>query len=309
MRALTSRLNLPPWLQDYALLTIGGVLMAVNLNIFLAPADIAPGGVTGTAILINHFVGWPIGLIMLVLNVPLVILGFVYLGRFRFLTRTVYATLIYNLGAYLTAFWLPAGGITDDILLNALFGGVVAGIGTGLVYRGGGTTAGTGTLSRVIQIKTGIPISQLYLLVDGGVILLAALVFGWEKGLYALITLFVWGLAADYVLEGPSVVRMAFIVTDVPDRVADAVLDELQLGVTSWPAEGMFTREQHTILFCTVSRPHERTLRAVVSGVDPKAFIVTGHGHQAYGGMLAPVGQTQDRPDRSEGKPARTGEP
>lgn len=279
--------------------------MAVNLNIFLAPADIAPGGVTGASILINHFVGWPIGLIMLVLNVPLMILGFVHLGRFRFLTRTIYATLMYNLGAYLVAFWLPAGGITDDILLNALFGGVVAGIGTGLVYRGGGTTAGTGTLSRVFQIKTGIPISQLYLLVDGGIILVAALVFGWEKGLYALISLFVWGLAADYVLEGPSVVRMAFIVTDVPDRVADALLDELQLGVTAWPAEGMFTGRQHTILFCTVSRPHERALRTVVSGVDPRAFIVTGQGHQAYGGMLGPVGQTKDRPGRGQGKSAK----
>src|SRR4030042_116587 len=88
MRALTSRLKRPPWLQDYALLTAGGLLLAVTLNIFLAPADIAPGGVTGAAILINHFVGWPIGLIMLVLNVPLVVLGFAHLGRFRFLTRT-----------------------------------------------------------------------------------------------------------------------------------------------------------------------------------------------------------------------------
>jgi len=271
---------------DYALTTVGGILLAVNLNLFLAPAHIAPGGVSGSAIIINEFTGWPIGLTMLVLNVPMIVLGFVYLGRFAFLARTLYAVLVYNLGVDLLAPLLPAAGITDDILLNALYGGIVAGLGTGLVYRAGGTTAGTGTLSRVIQIKTGIPISQIYFLTDGGVILIAGLAFGWEAALYAMITLFVWGLAADYVQEGPSVVRMAFVVTDEPAAVARALLDRLHLGVTSWKVEGAFTERQHTILFCTVGRPHERVLRAVVSEVDPHAFVVTGHGHQASGGML-----------------------
>lgn len=284
---------------DYALTTAGGLLLAVNLNLFLAPAKIAPGGVSGSAIIINEFTGWPIGLTMLVLNVPMIVLGFLYLGRFAFLARTLYAVLVYNLGVDLLAPWLPAAGITDDMLLNALYGGIVAGLGTGLVYRSGGTTAGTGTLSRVIQMKTGIPISQVYFLTDGGVILIAGLVFGWEAALYAMITLFVWGLAADYVLEGPSVVRMAFIVTDEPGAVAHALLDRLHLGVTTWPVEGAFTEHQHTILFCTVGRPRERALRAVVTEVDPHAFVVTGHGHQATGGML---GQTrrpgQDRRPR-----------
>jgi len=272
--------------HDYALTTVGGLLLAVNLNLFLAPANIAPGGVSGSAIIINDFTGWPIGLTMLVLNVPMIALGFVFLGRFAFLARTLYAVLVYNLGVDLLAPWLPAAGITDDMLLNALYGGIVAGLGTGLVYRSGGTTAGTGTLSRVIQIKTGIPISQVYFLTDGGVILIAGLVFGWEAALYAMITLFVWGLAADYVLEGPSVVRMAFIVTDEPGAVAHALLERLHLGVTSWEVEGAFTERRHTILFCTVGRPHERALRQVVTQVDPHAFVVTGHGHQATGGML-----------------------
>jgi uncharacterized membrane-anchored protein YitT (DUF2179 family) len=296
MRRLISTVDWRAGLPDYAMLTAGAALMAVNLNLFLAPAEIAPGGVTGAAILINHFTGWPIGLTMLVLNVPLIVLGFVYLGRFRFLTRTLYAVLVYNLGADLVAHWLPPGGITQDVLLNALFGGVVAGIGTGLVYRGGGTTAGTGTLSRVLQVRTGIPISQLYLLVDGGIILLAGLVFGWDKGLYAFIALFVWGLAADYVQEGPSVVRMAFIVTDSPKQVAQAILNELRLGVTAWPAQGMFTEKQHTILYCTLSRPQERVFRTVVTRADPGAFIVTGHGHQASGGMLGQLRARDTRP-------------
>jgi uncharacterized membrane-anchored protein YitT (DUF2179 family) len=282
-------------------------MLAVNLNLFLAPSNIAPGGVSGTAIIINHLTGWPIGLTMLVLNIPLVVLGFLYLGRFRFLSRTVYAVLLYTLGVDLLARWLPAGGLTDDVLLNALYGGVVAGLATGLVYRGGGTTAGTGTLSRVFQVKTGVPISQLYLLVDGGVILAAGLVFGWEQALYALITLFVWGIAADYVLEGPSVVRAALIVTDTPKAVASAVMSELRLGLTAWSAQGMFTESSHTVLFCTVSRPHARELMRVVREADPNAFIVLSHGHQAHGGMLGAIergrhGPAMNRAQNSEVK-------
>jgi len=272
--------------QDWLLLTIGGLLLAVNVGLFLAPSDIAPGGVSGMAIIVNHFTGWPIGLMMLVFNLPLLALGFRNLGRFQFLSRTLYVVLLYNLGADLLQRWLPASGLTPDLTLNAIYGGVLGGIGTGLVYRGGGTSAGTGILGRVLQIRTGIPVSQLYLFTDGGVILLAGLAFGWERALYALVALFAWGLTADYVLEGPSVVRTAFIVTDYPEQVSRAVLDELGLGLTAWPARGMFTEAPHTVLFCTVSRPEVNALEAVVIRADPQAFVVIGHGHQASGGII-----------------------
>src|SRR3990172_4614551 len=145
-------------LRQYVLLTLGAGLLAVNLDLFLAPSNVAPGGVSGTAILIHRFTGWPVGATMLVLNVPLIVLGFRNLGRFQFLSKTVYVVLIYNLGADAIAGWLPASGVTSDLLLNALFGGVLGGIATGIVYRGGGTSAGSGIISRVLQIKTGIPL-------------------------------------------------------------------------------------------------------------------------------------------------------
>jgi uncharacterized membrane-anchored protein YitT (DUF2179 family) len=286
VRALVSRLDLGTTLQNFGLITAGILLLAFNLNLFLAPAKIAPGGVSGIGIIINDLTGWPIGLTMLVLNIPLVLLGFRYLGRFRFLIKTLYAVILYSLSVDLLVHWLPAEGLTDDLLLAALYGGVVGGIGSGLIFRGGGTTAGTGILGRVLQLKTGMPVSQIYLGTDGIVVLVAGLVFGWEMGLYALITLFVWGLATDFVLEGPSVVRMAFIVTDAPLAVTDALIRELQLGVTAWPAEGMYTETEHAVLFCTISRPYERALRQVVIEADPEAFLVIGHGHQASGGMF-----------------------
>jgi len=158
--AFVSDVDLRYFLYTYLLLTVGALILAINFDIFLAPAKVAPGGVSGLSIIINEFTGWPQGLTMLVLNCPLVILGFYHLGRFRFLVRTLYVVLIYSLGVDFLVRWLPPTGITSDLLLNALYGGVLGGLGYGLVFRGQGTSAGTGILARVLQLKTGIPVSH-----------------------------------------------------------------------------------------------------------------------------------------------------
>lgn len=289
MQSLTDTARNTDWgktLGTYAVLTLGGLILAANVVVFLAPSNLAPGGVSGAAIIINHLTGFPVGTTMLVLNIPLLILGFRALGRFRFLTKTLYVVLLYNLGADVLANYLPHG-VSQNIMLNAIFAGVVGGIGTGLVYRAGGTTASTGVISRILQLRTGIPISQVYFITDGVIILAAGIVFGWEAALYALVTMFIWGIATDYVLEGPSVVRTAFIVTDHRSQVADALLEKLQIGVTAWTGEGMFTETAHSVLFCTVSRPFVNSLREIVLESDPNAFIVIMHGHQATGGIVS----------------------
>lgn len=275
-------------LRGFFFLTIGSLISAINLNLFLAPSELAPGGVSGAAIILNKFTAWPIGLLMLSMNIPLIIVGFRYLGRFIFLIRTLYVVILFSLGVDLLAPWLPAGGVTDNLMLNALYGGVIGGIGTGLIYRGQGTSGGTGVLARVLQFKTGLPISQLYLFIDGGIVLVAGLVFGWDKALFAMVTLYVWGIAADQILEGPSVVRTAMIVTDRPKEVTEAVFRRLQLGITAWPAKGMFTEEDHTVLFFAVSRPNVDALKTIVLEADRQAFIVIAHGHQTVGGINKP---------------------
>ena len=285
-RNLTAKFDIRATLSNYVLLTIGALVLALNVNYFLAPTNIAPGGVSGTAIIINEFTGWPIGLTMLILNIPLLALGFRHLGRYNFLVRTLYVVILYNLGVDVLARWLPAQGLTDDLMLNALYGGVLGGLGTGLVYRGRGTSGGTGIVGRILQLRTGIPLSQVYMFTDGGVIMVAGLVFGWEIALYSLITLFVWGIVTDNILEGPSVVRTAIIITDQPEDVSHEVFNRLKLGITAWPARGMFTETKHTVLFCTVNRPDVNVLRSVVIEVDPHAFIVIGHAHQAFGGVV-----------------------
>ena len=286
---LTNEFDRGSTLRSFFFLTVGSLIAAINVNLFLAPSELAPGGVSGAAIIINKFTGWPIGLMMLALNFPLLFVGFKYLGRFNFLIRTLYVVILFSLGVDLLAPWLPAGGATDNLMLSALYGGVVGGIGSGLIYRGQGTSGGTGILARVVQFKTGFPISQVYLLTDGFIVFIAGLVFGWDKALYALVTLYIWGIVADQVLEGPSVVRTATIVTDRPKEVAEAVFNHLRLGITAWPAQGMFTEESHTVLFLAVSRPNVDALKSVVLEADKQAFIVIAHGHQNIGGINKPL--------------------
>lgn len=289
------------------MLTAGSILLAVGVVIFLSPAKIAPGGVTGIAIIINHFTGWPIGLTMLVLNIPMLFLGFRYLGRFRFLSRTLYVVLLYNVGIDFLALWLPANGITDDLMLNTLYSAALGGMGTGLIYRGHGTSVGTGILGRVLQLKTGIPLSQVYLITDGAVIIAIGVVFGWERALYSLLTLFVWGLVADYVMEGPSVIRTTFIVTDKSHEVAQALLNRLGVGVTSWDGRGMFTEVERTVLFCTLNRPDVNILRVIVAEVDPDAFVVIGQGQQARGGVIRPHSTNKGKVQTPTKKLAKSG--
>lgn len=310
MRKLNlSQINFQFKWKNFLLLTIGAIILAININIFLAPSNLAPGGVMGIAVIINALFRWPLGLTMLLFNIPLLVLGFFYLGRYNFLIHTLIVVLVYSFGADLLTGWLPASGITDDLLLNAIYGGVLGGIGSGLIYRGNGTSGGTGILARVIQFRTGMPINQVYLFTDGVVVLIAALLFGWEIGLYSLITLFIWGVVVDYILEGPSVVRTATIITDKPQEVGQAVLIRLRLGVTSWSAQGMYTETKHTLLFCTVSRTDVDTLKSTILSVDPDAFVVIGHGHQAIGGVISHMNQgniAQDTFPEEEGKTAES---
>lgn len=285
LRKQSGNLNWQDSLKTYLQITVGAFLLIISFNLFQIPAKLAPGGVGGIGILINNFTGFPPGLTMLLFNIPILFLGFRTLGRFQFLVRTLYAVLLYNLGVDIVVRWLPPG-ITDDLLLNTLYGGVIGGIGSGILYRARTTVGGTGVISRIVQIRTGWPISQVYILIDGGIILLLGLFFGWENALYAMVMLFIWGLAADYTLEGPSVIKTVFIVTDAAPEVAQAIMARLGIGVTAWPVQGMFTGKNHDIIFCTVNRSEVNTIDLIVAEIDPRAFIVVGQGQRAVGGLL-----------------------
>lgn len=265
------------------LMTAGAIISGAAVVVFMTPFQIAPGGVTGIAVILNHLIGTPIGLMIILGNIPIQYIGYRMLGGWGVIASTIYVVVINSLAIDFLTPILPPSGISDDILLNALFAGVIGGIGGGLIYSAGATFGGTSTLTRIMLQRFGIPLATGSLYTDTFIILLAGLVFGWEKALYAMVALFVGGAVSDYVLEGPSVIRTATIITDHPREVASAVLDELRRGVTAWEGRGMFTEKSHSVLFITVTRPQVNALRKLVQTIDPNAFIVIGQGHIAYG--------------------------
>lgn len=265
------------------LMSVGAAISAFSVLVFEAPFQIAPGGVSGIAVILNYQFNWSLGLIVLLGNIPILIYAFRTLGGWRALAATIYTTVLYSFLLEAMVPYVSPTGIGNNVLLNALFGGIIGGIGAGIVYRAGGTLGGTSTLGRILQQKYGIPLSSSALYTDTIVILAAGFIFGWEPALYAIVTLFVAGVAADYVLEGPSVIRTAVIITNLPREVADTVMKEMGRGVTGWEGKGMFTEQPRHILYVTIARAQVNQLRRLVMDVDPKAFMVIGQGHAAYG--------------------------
>lgn len=269
-------------------LSLGAVLAALGFNLFLEPGNVAPGGITGLTLVANQILPFsvPNGMLMLALNVPLLYLGYRSLGGAGFMFRTLYVVALMTVSIDVTAPLLPADGISDDPLLNALYGGAVVGAANALIIRAFGNMGGTAILARVIQRRTGMPIGQVYLMTDGLIVVMLGLVFGWERALYSMVALFVSGMVTDYGIEGPSIIRTVFIITNHPQDVAAALQAGLHTGVTAWSGEGMYKHGKRTVLFCTVNRAEVRELRRIVRETDPEGFLVIGQGQSASGGTI-----------------------
>ena len=274
--------------RDYLLIVVGALIQALCMDLFLVPGQLAAGGVSGAAQIVNRYTGWPIGVMILIANLPLFVLGWRFLGGRRFLARTVFAVLTYSLLLDGLALILPHG-LTKDPFLNALYGGVLGGIGMGLVLRGQGTSGGTDILARLLGRWRGIPISQSYMLTDAGVVFIAGLAFSWELALYALVALYISGLAAELSSEGLRVVRTATIISARPQAVADKIMRDLARGVTLWTGVGMYSGQERQILFCTVSRAEINPLKALIHEADPQAFVVIGEAYEAFGEGFKPL--------------------
>lgn len=251
---------------------------------FLAPADLAPGGISGLALILNRALPFTlsIGIWIWVLNVPLLGLGIRYLGGWRFLIRTIVVVALYS---GFTALFerLEIQRVTNDVLLNTLFGGIIGGVGAGLVFRAQATTGGTDILALLLVRLRSVPLSQSYLITDVAVIVLAGVTFGWEKALYAIIALYVGGVVAETISEGVHISRTATIITQQPDAVAQAVMTVMGRGVTRWAGTGAYTGADRPILFIVISRAETATLKSIVAKVDPHAFVVIGQAQEVYG--------------------------
>ncbi len=275
--------------RDFGLIFAGALLQALSLRLFLVPAQLASGGISGLAQIINYYTGLPIGVMVLVGNIPLFLIGWRYLGGPRFALRTAFAVLTFSILVDVLTPFLPPDGLTDDIVLNTLYGAVVSGTGFGLVYKGGGTSGGSDILGRILNHKRGIPISQSYLITDALIIFLAGLSFSWENALYSLVMLYVSGIVAEAITQGSNVVRTAMIVTAFPAEVKSKILHSMGRGVTEISGKGGYTGTERPVLYCVITRSEVTQLKTLVSEVDPKAFMVIGQAHEALGEGFHPL--------------------
>jgi len=271
-----------PWLnvvKEYIFLFSGSFVVAVTFNLFLDAFDIASGGVSGISILTKELFGWRPAFTQWGFNLLLIGLGFFLLGR-QFGLKTVIGTFVLPLFVMLTEDW-PS--ITDEPLLAALYGGVGVGIGLGLVFRANASTGGTDLIAQIIHKYTGVSLGIAVLLIDGLVVLSAAIIFGPERALYALISLYITGKTIDVIQVGLHVSKIAFIISENIEKIQEAILYDLDRGVTRIPGYGGFTEKERPVLMCVVSQNEINSLKKLVQEIDPRAFVIVTNTNEVLG--------------------------
>jgi uncharacterized membrane-anchored protein YitT (DUF2179 family) len=264
---------------EYCLVIFGAFIIAIGFNLFLFPNQVASGGVSGISIILNGLFGWNAGLVQYAFNIPLFIAGVLILGK-SFGFKSLLGTLALPLFVILTEDWEAA---TMDPLLGAIFGGIVVGTGVGLVFKGKASTGGTDLLAQIITKFTGLTLGTSVLLIDGVIAISAAIVFDLEKGLYAIIGLFVTTKTIDIIQMGFSQSKMVYIITTKQDEVRDAIYRDVNRGVTKLPAVGGYTGEERPVIMVVVYQTEFTKLKQVVKTVDPSAFVIVSDAYEVLG--------------------------
>ena len=274
---------------DLLLFLAGSFIFAIAVNCFISPNNIAPGGLTGIATMLNYMFGLPIGTMALVMNIPLFILAFFSFG-FAFIIKTVVATVISSILIDITEGLFPV--YQGDPLITIVFGGALYGVGLALILMRGGTTGGTDLVANLISKRfPHIPMAKMILLTNIVVVVCSGFVYdNLESPLYAVIVIFIESKVIDVILYGTSVAtgKMLFIVSKENERIAKEILCRLRRGVTALKARGVYTGREGEMLVCAVHRPEVTKLYHLIYKIDPDAFIIVGDAGQIRGTGFMP---------------------
>lgn len=274
-------------IRDFALMTVGIVMTAWALDVFLIPNKIAAGGVSGLSTVIyywakgNFGVVIPVGVTMLVLNVVLIFIAWRVRGR-HYLAKTLYGAVGLSVLVDVMAPFTPHLA-TNDLLLAALWGGAISGLGMGLVFKGGGNTGGTDIVAQLLSSRVPFGVGQIMLVVDACVTVLAALQFGPNLALYGVVAIFVGTATIDLVLEGVSVEKACWIISDFADEIGAAINSDMGRGATRIEATGVYTGEKRGTLMVVLSRNEIDDLKLIVATLDPTAMVIISNVHEAIG--------------------------
>lgn len=264
---------------EYVYVIVGAAIIAIGFNVFLLPNQVASGGVSGISTILHGLFGWNPGIVQYAFNIPLFIAGVLLLGK-KFGIKSFIGTITLPFIVLLTNSWEPW---TDNPLLGALFGGIVVGLGIGLVFKGNASTGGTDLLAQIITKFTGLSLGTSVLLIDGVIAISAAIVFDLEKGLYALIGLYVTTKTIDIIQLGFSQSKMVYIITLKQDEVREAIYAEINRGVTKLPAIGGYTGEARLVLMVVVYQTEFTKLKQLIKSVDPSAFVIVSDAYEVLG--------------------------
>ena len=263
----------------YLQILLGSLVAAAAYPAFLVPNNIAPGGLTGVATILNFLFRWPVGTVSLLLNIPLFIIGYRAMGRI-FAFRSLVATFLFSILIDI----LPIRPISTDPLLGTLFGGVVLGTGLGLILRGGATTGGSDMVARMVHRRLPfISVGMFLFAVDCLVVLVAAVAIGTEQALYAFINIYVCSKVIDTVMMGFSGNKACFIMTSRWEQITRRLMDEVGRGVTHLEAKGAYTGREQPVVLCVAVRQEIMSVKRIVQEEDEKAFMFITEAHEALG--------------------------
>jgi uncharacterized membrane-anchored protein YitT (DUF2179 family) len=264
---------------EYLYVIAGAAVIAIGFNAFLFPNQVASGGVSGISTILHGIFGWNAGLVQYAFNIPLFIAGVLILGK-KFGVKSLVGTLALPFFVILTEDW---NAWTYTPLLGAIFGGIFLGTGIGLVFKGKASTGGTDLLAQIITKYTGLTLGTSVLLIDGLIAISAAIVFDIEKGLYALIGLYVTTKTIDIIQLGFSQSKMVYIITNKQDEIRDAIFEEINRGVTKIPAVGGYTESEKPVLMVVVYQTEFTKLKQIIQTVDPSAFVIVSDAYEVLG--------------------------
>ncbi|MEI7723671.1 MAG: YitT family protein [Bacteroidota bacterium] len=262
------------WFLSYTLIIMGAFILATSFVLFITPYKIVPGGVYGISIVMHYLLGTPVGLVALCFDIPLTLIGIKFLGP-RFGMKTVVGfslTAIFT--DTLTFFWGFEPLVNGDALLSSIFGGVLAGLGLGLIFKSKATSGGSDIVAMILAKYTRLPLGMLMIYVDSAIVLIGLVVFrDWKIPLYSWIVIFITGKVIDVVLEGVSYDKSVFIISDKYEEIRDKIINNLDRGGTYIDVKGMYNNAERRMIHTVVSRRELGLLEEYIHEIDPKAFL------------------------------------
>lgn len=268
--------------KRFTMITLGAILMAVALELFLVPNQLLDGGIVGISIMLSHLLYMPLGLFIFLLNLPFFFLGYKQIGK-SFAISTVYGIIILSVA---TALLHPVPAFIDEKFLVTIFGGAILGLGVGLVIRYGGSLDGTEIMAILISGKTPFSVGEIVMVFNFFIFIAAGFVFNWESAMYSVIAYFIAFKTIDIVQLGLDESKSVWIISDQYTAIGDAITARLGRGVTYLSGEGAYTGDDKKVIFVVITRLEEYKLKDIINYFDDSAFVAIGNVSEVKSGRF-----------------------